>query len=734
MLKNQDNVNDTHELFDTLEKLETYETLETLFNTFPDMIIFKDGQDRWINANQYAQSLFGLEETEYIGKTSAELALKKPLFRELFLSRYEQEKKVWELGSLERSEVSFSRQNGLNVTLDVISKPIFDQDGTKKALIIIGRDITDRKQMERNNYYLAYYDQLTNLPNRFKFEEELGNNITISRTLQHNFVVMYLGLDRFKNINETLGPAIGDQLLIQISNRLKKFLQEEWFLARIGGDEFSILIPNTKLEKTFSIAKKIIDSMDNPFFINEYELFITASIGLCNYPEDGEDVQSLMKSADIALNLAKVEGKNQYKAYSSVKDIKTFKAFSIENSLHKAMDMKEFELYYQPKIDIHTNQIIGAEALIRWNHPVWDLVSPKEFISLAEDTGLIIPIGTWVKETACRQNKKWQEEGLKIVPIAVNISAKRFMQKEFVKSIERILKDVQLDPQFLEIEITETSLMENEELAIEVIRQLSELGLKVSLDDFGTGYSALSYLKQFKVDTIKIDSTFIKEIGKNNQDELIVKGIINLIHSLNINVIAEGVETEDQLTFLREHKCNQVQGYLYSRPVKAKEFKELLKKGKIDINLQNKKVIEDFTNRRKYFRLNLHHPLSADMTIIKFMGKDISLGKTEVLIQDLSIGGLGFVSDIKIAARPDMILSIETEILGEIVEFIGKIVWIKELYDDVYHYGMEFMIEEQERDEIAKVINTLTVRLRKNPILPDCRFIITDINTFFKHK
>ncbi|MDQ0345154.1 EAL domain-containing protein [Lederbergia wuyishanensis] len=717
---------DCHDLFDTDEKLET------LLNTFPDLIIIKDGQDRWINANQYAYSLFGLEESQYLGKTSIEIARIKSKFSELFFSRYEYDQSVWKLQVLDRSEISFISHDGKKVTLDLISKPIFHSDGRKKALIIIGRDITDRIQMEKNNYYLAFYDQLTKLPNRFKFEEELENNVIISNALQQKFVVMYIGLDRFKNINDTLGPAIGDQLLMQISNRLQECIQEDWFLARIGGDEFSILIPNTRLENSISVAHKIIESIGVPFFINEYELFITASIGLCNFPEDGEDTQALMKSADIALNLAKEDGKNQYKAYSSIRDIKTFKAFSIENSLHKAMGMEEFELYYQPKIDIHTNRIVGAEALIRWNHPVWDLVSPNEFITLAEDAGLIIPIGKWVKETACKQNKKWQEEGLNIVPIAVNISAKRFMQKEFVKNIEKILLENQLDTQYLEIEITETSLMENEELAVDVIHQLSDLGLKVSLDDFGTGYSALSYLKQFKVDTIKIDRAFIKEIGENKQDELVVKGIINLIQSLNINVIAEGVETEEQLRFLRDLKCNQVQGYLYSRPVKAAEFKELLKKGKIKINAQTSKLNKEIENRRKFFRLNLVHPLLADMTIIKFMGRDVTLGKTEVLIQDVSIGGLSFISDIKMAVRPDMIISMETEILGENIEFIGKLVWMKELNDDVYSYGMEFIIEEKDRDIIAKLVNTLTVKIRKNPIVPDCRFIITDIYTFFK--
>ncbi|MBS4218939.1 EAL domain-containing protein [Bacillus sp. FJAT-49711] len=717
---------------DIIDFFDSNEQLETLLNTIPDPIIIKDGENRWIRANQSAISLLGLDGNYYIGKTSAEIAAIKPIFSEIFLSGFEEGENPWQTGELMRGEVTFSTYDKQNVTFDIMTKPLFYEDGSRKALIVIGRDVTERKQAEEHKTHLAYYDPLTKLPNRFNYKEELENQVIISRTLQQKFVVMYLGLDRFNNINDTLGPAIGDQLLVQISDRLQKFLPEDWFLARIGGDEFSMIIPNARIEHKHCLANTIIDSLDAPFFINEYELFITASIGLCSYPNDGEDAQSLMKSAGIALHFAKKEGKNQYKAYSSVRDIKTFKSFSIENSLHKAMDMKDFELFYQPKIDVHTNQIIGAEALIRWNHPEWDLVSPREFISLAEETGLIIPIGKWVKETACKQIKEWQDEGINIVPISINISAKRFMQKEFVKSIARILDQLQLDPHLLEIEITETSLMENEELAIGVINQCRELGIKVSLDDFGTGYSALSYLRQFKVDTIKIDRTFIKEIGVSKQDELIVEGIINLIQSLNIDVIAEGVETEEQLKFLREHKCKQVQGYLYSRPVKAEEFKALLKKGKIKINAKENEVKQEVENRRKYFRLNFVHPLSGDMTIIKFMNQDITLGKTEVLIQDLSLGGLSLVSDIKMAVRPDMILSIETEILGESVELIGKIVWMKELYDDLYHYGIEFMIEETERDLLAKLINTLTVKVRKNPIVPECRFIIADIYTFFK--
>lgn len=722
---------------DNQDSQEITELLEALFHSIPDLIIFKDGEGRFIAASHYAQSLFGLDKISYIGKTSTELSQLSPIhqYQELHSSHRDAEEKAWNSRKMVRSEVEFSLHDSKRVVLDVIIVPLFNNDGSRKALVVIGRDITERKIAEERSFQLAYYDQLTNLPNRSMFEKELENYLTIANALQQKFVLMFIDIDRFRYINNSLGPAVGDQLLIQISKRLTQCIQKDWFLAHIGGDEFAILIPNVNgTEISIRAAQNIIDSINKPFFINEYELFITTTIGFCIFPQDGEDAQTLMKNADIALNLAEGNGKNCYQTYNSKMDIATFKAFSLENNLKKAMTMDEFEVYYQPKIDIGTNRIIGAEALIRWNHPEWDLVAPKEFISLAEETGLIIPMGEWMKQTVCKQNKEWQEAGMKIVPIAVNISAKRFMQKGFIENIKRILQETALEPHFLEIEITETSLIENEEMAIEVIKQLRDLGLKVALDDFGTGYSALSYLKHFKVDSIKIDRSFIQEIGENTQDELIVKGIINLIQSLNINVIAEGVETEKQMHFLSKHKCNQVQGYLFSKPLKTEEFRRLLDKGQIEINAQKKHLKQDYINQRKYFRINLTHPLLAEMTIIKFMGKDITLGKTEVLIGDIGLGGLNFASNIKMAVRTDMVLTVETQILGQIKEFVGKIVWSKELDEDIYHYGMELLIDDNERDSIAKVLNSLAVKLRKNPILPDCGFIVTDHNSFFKNK
>lgn len=721
--------------YDLRQFLMAIEELKEFFYSYPDFIVFKDGLGRWISASNNVLSFFGLESIPYIGKTSTELAQICPnhQYKELLLSR-EDEERAWNVRKLIRTEADLSLHNGHRLIYEENIIPVFHQDGSRKVLIVIGRDITERKMMEEQNYQLAYYDHLTKLPNRILFEKELDKHLIIANTLQQELVVMFLDMDRFKYINDYIGLALGDQLLIRISDRLKQCMQEGWFLAHMGADEFAILVPNVSIQHSIDIAQHIVDTIKIPFLVNEYELFLTTTIGLCAFPDDGEDAQTLMKNADIALNLAKAKGKNRYKVYSSKMDIATFKTFSLENSLNKAMNMSEFEMYYQPKIELGTNRIIGAEALIRWNHPEWGLVSPVEFITLAEETGLIVPMGRWIKETVCKQNKEWQDAGIDIVPIAVNISAKRFMQKDFVEHIKAILQEIGLDSHFLEIEITETSLIENEELAINVIHRLRDLGIKVSLDDFGTGYSALTYLKHFNVDSIKIDRSFIKEIGVNEQDELIVKGIIQLIQSLKINVIAEGVETEEQLHFLENNKCDQVQGYIFSRPIKAEEFKQLLSKGQIEAHVQHREHNQAFINKRKYFRINLYQPLLADMTLIKYMGNDIRLGKTEVLIEDVGLGGLCFASNIKLAVRPDIVLSVETVILGQKMDFVGKLVWSKELEEDIYHYGMEFLIDEVERDSIAKVLNSLAVKLRKNPILPDCRFIETNAKVFFKKK
>ncbi|MDR7079505.1 diguanylate cyclase (GGDEF)-like protein/PAS domain S-box-containing protein [Neobacillus niacini] len=457
----------------------------------------------------------------------------------------------------------------------------------QNKLHVVGslQDITERKEAEELNEYLAYHDFLTDLPNQRSFYKKMEHALISSKTLQQKLTVMFLDLDRFKYVNDTLGHSIGDKLLKKVSERLNMYLRDDDVLARIGGDEFVALLPNTgNTNQVVEYAQTIIESLEEPFHIENYELFITASIGISTFPYDGEDAETLIKHADSALYKAKAKGKNTYQIFTSSMNIEAYKLFALESDLRKALELNQLELYYQPQYSVGTQQIIGAEALIRWNHPEWGLVSPGEFIPIAEETGMIIEIGKWIKETACFQNKAWQDAGLPAIPISINLSAHRFLQKDLLENIKDILAKTKLDPKYLQVEIVETSLLENEKVVFSILDELRKIGIKIFMDDFGTGYSSLSSLKRFKkrIDTLKIDQSFINKLSRTNVDgsNFFTKTIIELAHHLEMDVVAEGVETTEQLEILKEYNCNHIQGYLFSKPIPADEFAALLKYGR----------------------------------------------------------------------------------------------------------------------------------------------------------
>lgn len=629
-----------------------------------------------------------------------------------------------------------NKKNGSIIDVEAHSKKI----NSYNTSTIIGtlQDVTERKKVEELNKYLAYHDSLTDLTNRRYFQEKLEEQLIISNTLQKKSGVMYLDLDRFKYINDTLGHFIGDKLLQQISKRLKICVGVNNILSRLGGDEFSIIIPNiTNEDQLKDHAEIIIKSLADPFFIEGYKLFITTSIGISIYPNDGIDAQTLMKNADSALYKSKDSGKNKYYTYSSSMNIQTYKTFHLELGLRNAIELNQLEFYYQPKVCARTYQIVGVEALIRWNHPEWGLISPADFIPLAEETGLIVEIGKWVKQTACAQNKAWQNAGLPAIPISINVSAIRFMEKDLVNKIANTLEDTQLDPKYLEIEITESSLLDNEKVVLNTLDELNSIGVKVSLDDFGTGYSSLSYLKRFKdrINTLKIDQSFIRDMNNRTSDNsnFIIKTIIELAHHLKMDVVAEGVEQEEQLQLLKTYNCETIQGYYFSKPVPAEDFAELLKKGHFEVaeNDYDKSSIKT-EESREYFRIELDFPLLSSMTVIQIRGRKVELGKTNVLIENIGLGGLRFLSDIRLTVHREIILEFETELLGELTQMYGSVVWMKEVKPGVFQYGVEFLIEENERTLLAKLLNKFALLLRKNPIIPDCHFVTTDRYHFFK--
>jgi diguanylate cyclase len=424
----------------------------------------------------------------------------------------------------------------------------------------------------------AHYDPLTDLPNRTMFQDHLTLTLSHANRFHKMLAVLFVDLDRFKTIVDTLGHAVGDQLLRAVAQRLKGCLEDGYTLARLGGDEFVILLPEiTRADKAVKLAHTLLELLKPAFQFSAQELHVTASIGISLYPYDGEDAETLLKNADTALYRAKEQGRNNYQLYTPAMNARAFERLALENSLRKALERKEFLLHYQPQVDVRTGMIVGAEALIRWQHPDLGIVHPSEFIPLAEETGLIVPLGEWVLKTACTQAKAWQEAGLAPFTMAVNLSARQFLQHDLTDIIARTLSETGLGAQWLEIEITESVAMQNADYTIVILRDLKEMGVLISMDDFGTGYSSLSYLKKFPINTLKMDQSFVRDIVTDASDAAIANAVIILAHSLGLGVVAEGVETLEQEKFLREHQCDRIQGFLYSTAVAPPHFETLLR-------------------------------------------------------------------------------------------------------------------------------------------------------------
>ena len=427
--------------------------------------------------------------------------------------------------------------------------------------------------------YQALHDPLTGLPNRAFLQERLMRKIEEARENDQQVAVMFLDLDRFKYINDTLGHTVGDRCLKEVALRIESCLLKRDLLARVGGDEFVVLLPGfTSFAEIEHIPPQILSVFEEPFVIDGLDLYMTTSIGIALYPDDGADLESLIKNADMAMYRAKEHGRNNYQLHTAAMNNAAAERMTIETNLRKALERGELQLYYQPKVDLQTHRVIGMEALIRWKHPEWGMVSPAKFIPVAEDTGLIVPIGDWVLRNACAQNKSWQNEGWPPLRVSVNLSALQFQRPHLAQQVAGVLAETGLEAEWLEIEITESLLMQNTEAIITTLEELKELGVHLSIDDFGTGYSSLSYLERFPIDSLKIDQSFVRPIQDEDSDALIAKAIISLGHSLNLEVIAEGVETVGQLEFLRSQNCDTVQGYLISEPIPPEEFVEVLRR------------------------------------------------------------------------------------------------------------------------------------------------------------
>lgn len=460
---------------------------------------------------------------------------------------------------------------------DVTKKPDeYDLQIIEKATYLTSIAIQHYTAKERINF-MAYHDALTKLPNRRYFKEKLEEVLNDYKSTSKQFSIMFIDLDRFKLINDTLGHNIGDLFLKEVAKRLRKSLGEEYIVSRQGGDEFTILIVDSNEDKVRQTGKQIIETLKEPFLIENTELFITPSIGISNYPADGTNTTELMKKADMAMYQAKKTGGNSCKLFNEPLEEQSTDRLLMETYLRKALDFKELELFYQPKIDLKTEKVVGVEALLRWNHPLLGMVSPIKFIPIAEETGLILPIGEWVIRTACEKIKEWEKISLEKTTIAVNLSIRQFYQPNLITMLKEIIEETKIDPTKLELEITESMTMDVKSASV-ILQEIKKLGIKISIDDFGTGYSSFNYIKHFPLDYLKIDKSFINDITNNIQNENIVKIIMLMAKNIGIKVIAEGVEREEQLEKIKEIECDEVQGYLLSKPISEKEIIEFILK------------------------------------------------------------------------------------------------------------------------------------------------------------
>jgi len=553
---------------------ESEERYRSLIETSPDAITLTDLNTNIIMVNQQALALHGCDSAEdMVGRNALDFIAPEDRRRAV-----ENARKALEAGSVRNIEYTLLRKDGTSFPGELSASCIVDSEGKPKAFIGVVRDITERKLAEETIRHLAYHDALTNLPNGMLFRDRLNLALAQARRNNKILALLFLDLDRFKLINDTLGHAAGDQLLQNIGEELKDLVRGGDAVARMGGDEFTVLLPGiSQVQDAVAIAQRILESVKQPRVAAGHEFHITTSIGVAIYPSDGTDAEALMRNADTAMYRAKEQGRDNYQLYSPAMNANILERMALVNDLRHALEREEFVVYYQPQVNINTGQVVGAEALARWQHPERGLMYPEEFIPLAEDTGLIVPLGEGVLRTACAQNKAWQEAGFPPMRMTVNISARQFRQETMVETVSQVLKETGLLPRYLQLEITEDTLMQDVEFTIAMLRDLRGMGVEISIDDFGTGYSSLNYLRRFPIDVVKIDRSFVRDVTVDPNDTAIVTAIIALAQSLKLRAVAEGVETQEQLAFLRERQCHEMQGYLFSKPVPAEEFERILR-------------------------------------------------------------------------------------------------------------------------------------------------------------
>lgn len=561
------------EIRDRKEVNKNLQLALTVLKHTSDAVVITDPNSIILHVNDVYCQVTGYERIELIGR-STKMHRSNHHGKAFYQNLWSELKQhgVW------HGEMWDRRKNGQVYPKWLTIAAIYNEEGTPCNYVGIFSDTSQIKETEKQLEQLAFYDPLTKLPNRALFHDRLNYEINAASRFKKTLTLFFIDLDRFKYVNDTLGHHIGDELLIQVANRIQCCLRKSDTVARIGGDEFTVILPpSDKTQNIKTVAEKIIKTLKQPFLLKNREVFIGASIGIVVYPENGTSYEELTKNADTAMYQAKESGRGTYKFFTGRMNRKNEARLALEGDLRRAIELDELELYYQPKIEITTGKIVGTEALIRWNHPEKGMVSPVDFIPLAEETGLIVPIGEWILRTACRQLREWHDQGYESLKVAVNLSARQFQDPELVRKVKMIQERANLAVDCLELEITESIAMDDVDNTIKIIDELRSMGLNILIDDFGTGYSSLSYLKKLPLHALKIDQSFVRDLTFDSDDAAIVTSIIAMAKSMNLVVVAEGVETAEQLEFLKTRRCEEVQGYYFSKPLPVEKLELLLK-------------------------------------------------------------------------------------------------------------------------------------------------------------
>jgi diguanylate cyclase (GGDEF)-like protein/PAS domain S-box-containing protein len=556
------------------------ERAQVTLNSIGDAVVSTDVSGHVTYLNAVAESLTGWSQHEAAGRPLEEV------FRIIDGNTREEARNPMAFAIRENKAVSLTpncvliRRDGVEFPIEDSAAPIHDRHGRVTGSVMVFHDVSAVRATTLRMSYLAQHDTLTGLPNRILLNDRLIEAMTLAHRYQRQLALLFLDVDRFKYINDALGHVIGDRLLQSIAQRLLGCVRASDTVSRQGGDEFVILLSEvTHAQDATVCADKILETLRSPHRVDEHDLHVTASIGIVTYPDDGTDAETLMKHADFAMYHAKDNGRDNRQFFKRDLNVRALERRSLENGLRYALEREELMLHYQPKMNLETGDIVGVEALIRWEHPDLGLVSPAEFIPIAEECGLMVPIGRWVLAQACHQAQAWQDIGLAPLRIAVNISAVELRAKDFLRGIGVTLAETGLDPRFLELELTETFLMQDSTPTLAVLQDLKQLGLNLALDDFGTGYSSLNHLKRFPIDTLKIDRSFVHSITTNSDDASIVCAVISMGRNLGMWVVAEGVETREQLAFLQDRGCPFGQGYHFSQPLTGQACTQLLRRG-----------------------------------------------------------------------------------------------------------------------------------------------------------